>query len=248
MTQLSIVIERILDSIHKVFTNIFGWIIAVFTAYLFWLGNDSGSFQPVLVALIWDMAWGIAAAVKHHNFVLSYLLRQTFCNIIVYVGAMSIVLLAEMMLGIESGFTVRIITVIATSVELFSSAGNFLILLLVTSCAVCRNGRNAAPDSTHQKDSIIIKEKVIYRDTLILVIVKVTTVQDRTASTDTARTETDLVKAKAWLESDSLRLTITNKPDPIPPVKVTIPEKARTETKTQIRTEVRTIEVNRLTK
>lgn len=109
MTQLSIVFEKILDSIHKVFTNIFGWIIAIFTAYLSWLGNDSGSFLLVLVALIWDMAWGIAAAVKHHNFVLSYLLRETFCKIIVYVGAMSIVLLAERMLGIESGFTVKTI-------------------------------------------------------------------------------------------------------------------------------------------
>ena len=109
MTQLSIVFEKILDSIHKVFTNIFGWIIAIFTVYLSWLGNDSGSFLLVLVALIWDMAWGIAAAVKHHNFVLSYLLRETFCKIIVYVGAMSIVLLAERMLGIESGFTVKII-------------------------------------------------------------------------------------------------------------------------------------------
>ena len=106
MTQLSIVFEKILDSIHKVFTNIFVWIIAVFTAYLSWLGNDSGSFLLVLVALIWDMAWGIASAVKRHNFVLSYLLRETFCKIIVYVGAMSIVLLAERMLGIESGFTV----------------------------------------------------------------------------------------------------------------------------------------------
>ena len=123
-----------------------------------------------------------------------------------------------------------------------------LILLLTTSCAVCRNCRNAAPNSTHQKDSVIIKETIIYRDTLIPVIVKDTTVKDRTAPTDTARAETDLAKAKAWLESDSLRLTITNKPNPIPPVKATIPEKARTETKTQIRTEVRTIEVNRLTK
>jgi len=87
MTQLSIVFEKILDSIHKVFTNIFDWIVAVFTAYLSWLGNDSGSFLLVLVALIWDMAWGIAAAVKCHNFVLSYLLRETFCKIIVYVGA-----------------------------------------------------------------------------------------------------------------------------------------------------------------
>lgn len=128
MTQLSIVFERILDSIQKVFSNLFGWIIAVFTAYLSWLGDDSGSILLVIVALVWDMAWGIAAAMKRHNFVLSYLLRETFCKIIVYVGAMSIVLFAERMLGLTSGLTVRTIAVIATSVELFSSAGNILII------------------------------------------------------------------------------------------------------------------------
>ena len=128
MTQLSIVFERILDSIQKVFSNLFGWIIAVFTAYLSWLGDDSGSILLVIVALMWEMAWGIAAAMKRHNFVLSYLLRETFCKIIVYVGAMSIVLFAERMLGLTSGLTVRIIAVIATSVELFSSAGNILII------------------------------------------------------------------------------------------------------------------------
>lgn len=128
MTQLSMVFERILDSVQKVFSNVFGWIIAVFSAYLAWLGDESGSFLLVLVALMWDMVWGIAAAVKRRCFVLSYLLRETFCKIIVYVGAMSIVLLAERMLGISTGLTVRIIAVIATSVELFSSAGNILII------------------------------------------------------------------------------------------------------------------------
>ena len=123
----------------------------------------------------------------------------------------------------------------------------FFILLLATSCAVCRNCRNAVPDSMLQRDSVIIKETIIYRDTLIPVIVKDTTVQDRTAPTDTARAETDLAKAKAWLESDSLKLAITNKPDAIPPVRATIPERARTEMTAQIRTEVRTVEVNRLT-
>ena len=104
MTQLSIVFERILDSIQKVFSNLFGWIIALFSAYLAWLGNDSGSFLLVLIAIVWDMAWGIASAVKRHDFVLSYLLRETFCKIIVYIGAMSIVLLAERMLGHSVGF------------------------------------------------------------------------------------------------------------------------------------------------
>ena len=122
------------------------------------------------------------------------------------------------------------------------------ILIVATSCSVCRNCRNAAPNSTYQKDSVIIKESIIYRDTLIPVIVKDTTVQDHAVLTDTARAETDLAKAKAWLENDSLRLTITNKPSPIPPVRAKLPEKAKTELHTKTITEIKTIEVNRLTK
>ena len=122
------------------------------------------------------------------------------------------------------------------------------ILIVATSCSVCRNCRNAAPNSTYQKDSVIIKESIIYRDTLIPVIVKDTTVQDHAVLTDTARAETDLAKAKAWLENDSLRLTITNKPSPIPPVKAKLPEKARTELHTKTITEIKTVEVNCLTK
>ena len=122
------------------------------------------------------------------------------------------------------------------------------ILIVATSCSVCRNCRNAAPNSTYQKDSVIIKESIIYRDTLIPVIVKDTTVQDRAVLTDTARAETDLAKAKAWLESDSLKLTISNKPSPIPPVRAKLPEKAKTELHTKTITEIKTVEVNRLTK
>lgn len=69
----------------------------------------------------------------------------------------------------------------------------------------------------------------------------------QTVPADTARAETDLAKAKAWLESDSLKLTITNKPSPIPPVRVSIPEKATTELRTQTIKEFKTVEVNRLT-
>ena len=122
------------------------------------------------------------------------------------------------------------------------------ILIVATSCSVCRNCRNAVPNSTHQKDSVIIKESITYRDTLIPVIVMDTTVQDRAVLTDTARAETDLARAKAWLERDSLKLTISNKPSPIPPVKAKLPEKAKTELHTKTITEIKTVEVNRLTK
>ena len=104
-----------------------------------------------------------------------------------------------------------------------------------------------ALNSTDRRDSIIIKETIVYRDSLIPIPVKDSTTAVQTVPADTARAETDLAKAKAWLESDSLKLTITNKPSTIPPIKVSIPERAKTEIRTQTLKEVKTVEVNRLT-
>lgn len=119
--------------------------------------------------------------------------------------------------------------------------------LMCSGCATCRNCRNMALNSTDRRDSIIIKETIVYRDSLIPIPVKDSTTAVQTVPADTARAETDLAKAKAWLESDSLKLTITNKPSTIPPIKVSIPERAKTELRTQTIKEVKTIEVNRLT-
>ena len=119
--------------------------------------------------------------------------------------------------------------------------------LMCSGCATCRNCRNMALNSTDRRDSVIIKETIVYRDSLIPIPVKDSTTAVQTVPADTARAETDLARAKAWLESDSLKLTITNKPNTIPPVKVSIPEKAKTELRAQTIKEVKTIEVNRLT-
>ena len=122
------------------------------------------------------------------------------------------------------------------------------IHLLVSSCATCRNCRNGVLNSVDCKDSVVIRETIVYRDTLIPVPVKDSTSKDRTVPKDTARAETDLSRAKAWLERDSLKLTISNKPSPIPPVKAKLPEKAKTELHTKTITEIKTVEVNHLTK
>ena len=122
------------------------------------------------------------------------------------------------------------------------------IHLLVSSCATCRNCRNGVLNSVDCKDSVVIRETIVYRDTLIPVPVKDSTSKDRTVPTDTARAETDLAMAKAWLERDSLKLSISNKPSPIPPVKAKLPEKAKPELHTKTITEIKTVEVNRITK
>lgn len=114
--------------ISTVFGNIFGWFIALPAWYISWLGNEKGAVVLVLICVLWDLIWGVAAAVKLKRFVLSRLLRETFRKIIVYVGSLSIVLFAERVLGLHFGVTIRILAVIAASIELFSSAGNILII------------------------------------------------------------------------------------------------------------------------
>ena len=69
-------------------------------------------------------------------------------------------------------------------------------LLLVSSCATCRNYRNGVLKSVDCKDSVVIRETIVYRDTLIPVPVKDSTSKNRTVPKDTVRAETDLARRK----------------------------------------------------
>lgn len=130
MQQLITTLTKIWDNIPKLYNNLLGFIITILTTYITWLGTAKGTILLVIIALIWDMLWGIAAALKQHKFVLSHLLRETFCKIIVYIGSLSIVLYAERTLipQTQTTITIKILATIAVSIELFSSAGNILII------------------------------------------------------------------------------------------------------------------------
>lgn len=81
--------------------------IAMFTWYISWLSNEKGAIVLVVVCVVWDMIWGVAAAIKQKKFILSCLLRDTFWKLLVYVGSLSIVILAERVIGIHLGVAVR---------------------------------------------------------------------------------------------------------------------------------------------
>ena len=122
------IFEHFFDKVGQVFGNVFGWLIAIFTWYVSWLGNDKGVIALILVCVLWDMIWGVAAAIKQKRFVVSRLLRESFWKVVVYVGSLSIILFAERVLGANLNVTIRLLAVIASTIELFSSAGNILII------------------------------------------------------------------------------------------------------------------------
>ena len=122
------IFNHFFDKFGQVFSNVFGWLIAIFTWYISWLGNEKGVIDLILVCVLWDMIWGVAAAIKQKRFVMSRLLRASFWKIVVYVGSLSIILFAERVLGANLNITILLLAVIASTIELFSSAGNILII------------------------------------------------------------------------------------------------------------------------
>ncbi len=84
-----------ISRIPLVFNNVFGWLLAVVTGFVAWLGDEGTSLLIVLVAIGWDLIWGVAAAVKNKKFILSHLLRETFYKVLVYIGSLLIILVCE---------------------------------------------------------------------------------------------------------------------------------------------------------
>lgn len=121
-------LTHILMRIPMVFNNIFGWLIAVFTMFIAWLGSEGVSLLIVLVAIGWDLVWGVAVAVKQKKFVLSRLLRETMVKVLIYIGTLLIVLVCERSLNENWGVLTRVVAVVAACIELFSAAGNILII------------------------------------------------------------------------------------------------------------------------
>ena len=122
------IFNHFFDKVVQVFGNVFGWLIAILIWYGSWLGDDKDVMVLILVCVIWDMIWGVAAAIKQKRFVVSRLLRGSFWKVVVYIGSLSIILLAERVLGASLNVTIRLLAVIAPTIELFSSARNILII------------------------------------------------------------------------------------------------------------------------
>ena len=107
-----------------------------------------------------------------------------------------------------------------------SLKANLLALLafLLTCCATPR----AAQD--YQRDSVtmIIKDSIILKDSVVLVEVPMESDKSVVFSTDTSRLETSIARSEAYVSDGKLHHNLINK-DALIPVKITIPEKVHSE-------------------
>ena len=46
------IFNHFFDKFGQVFSNVFGWLIAIFTWYISWLGNEKGVIALILVCVL----------------------------------------------------------------------------------------------------------------------------------------------------------------------------------------------------
>lgn len=97
---------------------------------------------------------------------------------------------------------------------------SLILLLVLVSCGT----QKAIPmESAKDSVSVIIKESVVFRDSIIYVEVPAETDNAILPDTDTSRLETSIAESQAWVAEGKLNHTLRNKPDMSIPKIVSIP-------------------------
>lgn len=115
-----------------------------------------------------------------------------------------------------------------------------LLLLLLVSCGT----QKALPmESAKDSVSVIIKESVVYRDSIVYVEVPAETNKAILPDTDTSRLETSIAESEAWMAEGKLSHTLRNKSDMRIPKIVTMPVYLKSRETEHLATNVTTKEV-----
>lgn len=98
------------------------------------------------------------------------------------------------------------------------------ILLLLLPFLVSCGAQKAIPmESAKDSVSVVIKESVVFRDSIVYVEVPAETDKAILPDTDTSRLETSIAESEAWVTEGKLNHTLRNKPDIRIPKIVTLP-------------------------
>ena len=105
-----------------------------------------------------------------------------------------------------------------------------VIIMLAVMMASCTGPRELAE---FQRDSVIVhvRDSIRFRDSLILVPVPEGSDKAYLPDTDTSYLSTGIAESTAYVKDGQLHHSLRNKSEAIIPIKVTIPERVRTEEK-----------------
>lgn len=119
---------KIIEKAGQLFSNVWGWLITIFVAFVNFLGDENTAFLVVFIAIGFDLIWGMAAAVKRGEYILYEAIRDTFTKTFAYGSVLVLILLIEKLTHDGTFIATRVMCVIAASCELWSVCANILII------------------------------------------------------------------------------------------------------------------------
>ncbi len=121
--------DKILEQLHNALSTAYGWFLMLFTAIFTFIKPEAWSFYVVYGAVLADLVWGVAAALKLKKFIYSRALRETIKKIGIYTFALFCALAIEKIIHTEGSFVaVRTIAVLAAVCEFWSMSASMLII------------------------------------------------------------------------------------------------------------------------
>ncbi len=121
--------EKFISQLNSALHTAYGWFLALMTASITFIQAEQWSFIVVGGAILADLVWGIAAAVKLKKFLLSKALRETVKKVGIYSFALVGALAIEKITHTEGSFiAVRTIALFAAVCEFWSMSASMLIV------------------------------------------------------------------------------------------------------------------------
>ena len=97
------------------------------------------------------------------------------------------------------------------------------ILILAVVLSSCAAQKNLPVAESRDSVSVVVHERIVYRDSLIYVEVPSESQSAKIADSDTSRLETSLALSEAWIADGNLNHTLLHKPDVRLPKVISIP-------------------------
>lgn len=128
MFKLGSIISSFFVKLGELAGTVQGWIIMVTCMLMNIFVNYQLAFVGVITCIFIDMFMGIWSAIKQEKYARSELMRDTFSKIVAYCGALFMLVFMEHLFDMDSNLLVNICAALICATELWSIAGNALII------------------------------------------------------------------------------------------------------------------------
>lgn len=128
MMKIVLLISVFLDRLHSIISSVWGALTIMCMMVVNFIVDYRLAFVGVGISVLIDMIVGIWAAIRKGEYAQSELARDTISKILTYGGALVIIIYIEKLCGVDIHIGTNISAACICAVELWSIAGNALII------------------------------------------------------------------------------------------------------------------------